>query len=95
MNAALVDHAGHIDNSRMFAAAVSRQVEATAGQTDLLTTNLQTTTRDLVDLAVLANSNDAVLKQQVAYVVDITKLTTALDTQVRVCRPRSSRCAPT
>ena len=71
VNAALVDHAGHIDTSRMSATQVSNQLDATGDQTDLFTTNLLTTSRDLVNFAQQADSNHAFLKQQVAAVVEL------------------------
>ena len=74
----------------------------TAGQADLLTSNLALTTRDLVDLATQANNNDAFLKQRVVSVVellgvevqkpgtdrakDIDALTKALEARVRIMR---------
>ena len=100
VNSAMVDHASHIDSSRAFNVVAGRQLDSTVGQVDLLTTNLQTTTRDLVDLATQADANDAFLKGQVAAAVqllgaemeklngnrvkDLDALAKALDVQVRI-----------
>ena len=100
MNGALVDHAAHIDSSRALNVVVGRHLDSTVGEVDLPTRNPQTTTRDLVDLAQQAGSNDAFLKGQIKAAVqllgvemdklngswakDLDALTKALDVQVRV-----------
>ena len=100
VNGALVDHAAHIDPGRAFDVVVGRNLDSTVGQVDLLKTNLQTTTRDFVDLTQQADSNDDLLKGQVAAAVflpevevekldggrakDHDALTGALEMQVRV-----------
>ena len=48
VHSALVDHAAHIDSSGAFNVVAGWQLDSTVGQVDLLTTNLQTTTRNLV-----------------------------------------------
>ena len=71
VRSALDDHAIHIDTSRMFATAASNQIESTMQLTVLLTTNSTTTTKDFIELANEANSNDVFLKQKVASVVEL------------------------